>query len=560
MKDLEQNRRDTPLLRVENLRVRFGAAGTDAAVDGLSFDIARNQAVALVGESGCGKSTTALAVMGLLPNTAAVSGTIQFGGDNLATYSPRAWRKLRGDRIGMIFQEPMSSLNPVHKIGDQIIEALHCHRTLSYASARKRAIELLDRVKIPDPHIRIDDFPHRLSGGQRQRVMIAMAIACEPDLLIADEPTTALDATIQAQILELLDELRRDMSMSVLLISHDLPLVSRWTEKAVIMHHGQKMEQLPSAELFASATHPYSRGLIGAAIRLGDEYHYSSTRLAEVRAARGKDGEYEFSLTRPAERAMAEPATKDATPLLEIRDLAVKYGDKTALEGISLALNKGETVGLVGESGSGKSTLGKAVMRLIPTSAGEIRFDGADLTRLEGDALRRKRRGFQMIFQDPFNALNPRHTVGDILRTGLIAQGAVPTAEMPGLVARMLEQVGLPRGAAEKYPHEFSGGQKQRIGIARALILKPSLVVCDEPVSALDVSIQAQILNLLMDLKAELGLSYLFISHDLAVVQYVSDRVIVMQSGRIVEENDHRSIWKSPKSDYTKRLIASVHT
>ncbi|MFC5508611.1 ABC transporter ATP-binding protein [Bosea massiliensis] len=547
------------LLDVRDLRVGFGSSAQPHAVDGLSFSVAANQVVALVGESGCGKSTTALAIMGLLPNKARISGEMVFEDQDIVGSSARAWRMLRGKRIGMIFQEPMSSLNPVHRIGDQIVEVLRCHGNISGAAARRRAIELLDLVKIPDPHIRVDDYPHRLSGGQRQRVMIAMAIACEPSLLIADEPTTALDATIQAQILELIDRLRRDLSMSVLLISHDLPLVARWADRVVVMHHGQKMEELAADRLFADATHPYSRGLIGAAIRLGDTFHYRKTRLAEVHVRREAGGEYRFELSRP-ERKAASPPPRDGEPLLEVRDLSVRYDRSPVLEDVSFSLGCGETIGIVGESGSGKSTLAKAVTRLVSTSKGRILFDGADITRMAGGALRQVRRHVQMIFQDPFNSLNPRQSVGDILQTGLIMQGMKDGAERARLVAGMLDQVGLPRSATGRFPHEFSGGQKQRIGIARALILKPRLVVCDEPVSALDVSVQAQILNLLMDLKEELGLSYLFISHDLAVVQYVSDRVIVMKAGRIVEENDHQTIWKHPREDYTRSLIASVQS
>jgi peptide/nickel transport system ATP-binding protein len=552
------------LLSVRDLRVSFRGSAVPA-VAGLSFDIPRNGAVALVGESGCGKSTTALSIMRLLPRTARFDGEIRLDGTDLLALDDAGIRGFRGDRIGMIFQEPMSSLNPVHSIGDQIAEVLLCHRRISRADARRRAIELLDLVGIPEPQRRVDDFPHRLSGGQRQRVMIAMAIACEPDLLIADEPTTALDATVQARILELIGDLRRSLSMAVLLISHDLPLVSRWADDVVVMHHGEKMEALPAERLLTTAEHPYTRGLIGATLRLDEDVHYRRTRLAEIGSKRGDDGEWRFDLRRPialpaADAAPAEAAAKAPDVLLSVRDLSVAYGERKAVDGVSFDLARGETIGLVGESGSGKSTLAKALLRLVPIAGGRLHFEGEDITDLGGEALRRVRRHVQMVFQDPFNSLNPRHTVREILETGLIVQGIGRSADRRRIVDRALGRVGLPVSAAERFPHEFSGGQKQRIGIARALVLEPKLIVCDEPVSALDVSIQAQILNLLADLKAELGLSIVFISHDLAVVRYVSDRVIVMKDARFVEIADHTAIWRSPREDYTRSLIEAARS
>ncbi len=553
---------EQPLLDVRDLVVRFpGPVGAAPAVGGLSFTIAPGEAVALVGESGCGKSTTALSIMQLLPRGATLSGQIRFEGRNLVDLPARELRRLRGNRIGMIFQEPMTSLNPVHTVGDQIVEVLRRHHGLSKPAARARALELLDLVQIPDPCRRIDSHPHQFSGGQRQRVMIAMAIACEPRLLIADEPTTALDATIQAQILELLDDLRRKLNMGLLLITHDLPLVTRWADRVVVMHHGEKMEELPADALFTRGAHPYTKGLIGASIRLDQNLHYRNRRLSEIRVSRDAAGNYDFRLEQPALPRMSPP-TRAGVPVLETRDLVVRYdtpgGPFTAVDGVSLKIAPGETLGLVGESGSGKSTLSKAVLRLVPSHSGRILFNGRDITHIGGNEMRATRRHMQMVFQDPFASLNPRHAVGRILEGPLEVHETLTPEERRRRAMAMLDHVGLPAAAYDRYPHEFSGGQRQRIGIARALILRPALVVCDEPVSALDVSVQSQILNLLAELKEELGLSYLFISHDLAVIQYISDRVIVMKNAKAIEENDHLEIWRNPQHDYTRSLIAAA--
>ena len=549
-----------PLLEVNDLTIRFGS--TDP-VKHLSFSIARGETVAVVGESGSGKSLSALALMRLLPRNARIpNGSIHFEGVDLLKLGERDMRKVRGRDIAMIFQEPMTSLNPVATIGHQIAEVLRLHEKLSRKAARQRAIELLDLVKIPEPAKRVDDFPHQLSGGQRQRVMIAMAVACNPKLLIADEPTTALDATIQAQILELLDELRHKLSMGLLLITHDLGLVSRWSDRVVVMYHGDKLEELATSDLFKPGRHPYTSGLTQASIRLDEEVHYSAQSLAEVRVTRGSDGLNSYDVKQPVRRADHAPAP-EAAPLLTVRDLSVTYQTRhranKALDNVSLNLAKGETLGIVGESGSGKSTLSKAIMRLVETHQGSIVFQGRDITALSPRQLQPVRRDLQMIFQDPFGSLNPRKTIGDILEAPLIVHGISDAAERRRRISETFEHVRLPSHVIDRYPHEFSGGQRQRIGIARALILRPSLVICDEPVSALDVSIQAQILNLLVELKSSLGLSYLFISHDLAVVQYISDRVIVMKDAQIVEESDHRTIWRSPKTDYTRALIAAAN-
>jgi len=539
-----------PLLQVEHLMVRYPSHGQNFTA-----------AVALVGESGCGKSTTALAMMGLLPPTAAVSGKIVLGGRNISDASDRELRQLRGNHVAMIFQEPMTSLNPTHRIGDQIIEALREHRDLSHRLARARAIELLDLVNLADPSRRVDDFPHQLSGGQRQRVMIAMAIACEPDLLIADEPTAALDATIQAQILQLLHELRHDLSMSLLLISHDLEVVSHWTDRVLVMHHGEVMEEIPARSLLRAGAHPYTRGLIEASVSLDDRLHYTIKPLTEIRTTVDEQGQYSFQTVTP-KAAMAQPPSAAPDRILEVKNLSIDYeaqGRRVhAVENVSFRIDQGETLALVGESGSGKSTVSKAVMRLLPSREGSIFLEGHDITHLKGKALQRARHRMQMIFQDPYGSLNPRQPVGTVLERVLHLHGVTSAEERRRRVNEVIDAVGLRRSVLDRYPHEFSGGQRQRIAIARALILRPQLLICDEPVSALDVSVQAQILNLLVELKATFGLSYLFISHDLAVVQYISDRVIVMKSGQIVEEGDYLDIWKQPKHDYTRALIAAV--
>jgi len=547
------------LLEVENLTVRFGAADP---VRHLSFAVDRGETVAVVGESGSGKSLSALALMRLLPRNAEVpNGRIVFEGTDLLKLSDRDMRKVRGRDIAMIFQEPMTSLNPVATIGNQIVEVLRLHEKLSRKEARARAIELLDLVRIPDPAKRVDDFPHQLSGGQRQRVMIAIAVACRPKLLIADEPTTALDATIQAQILELLDELRRKLSMGLLLITHDLGVVSRWSDRVVVMYHGDKLEELPTSELFSPDRHPYTRGLAAASIRLEDGMHYTARTLSEIRVLKDAAGANDYQIRQPVLRDLP-PVANDDEPILRVDGLSVTYHTRNranrALDNATLTLARGETLGIVGESGSGKSTLSKAIMRLVSPESGSIRFQGQDITTLGPNQLQSVRRNLQMIFQDPFGSLNPRKSIRAILEAPLIVHGVHDPAERRQRIAETFEHVRLPLSVAERYPHEFSGGQRQRIGIARALILRPSLVICDEPVSALDVSIQAQILNLLVDLKQSLGLSYLFISHDLAVVQYISDRVIVMKDSRIVEESDHKTIWHSPKTDYTRALIAAA--
>ena len=545
----------TPLLSVSDLRISYrNALRTGVAVDGLSFSIAPGESLALVGESGCGKSTTALSILRLLPRETEIGGSILFEGGDLATMPEGEIEKIRGNEIGIIFQEPQTALNPVYRVGWQIGEVLRRHLKLTAREARERTLELLRVVALPDVERIIDAFPHELSGGQRQRIVIAMAIALKPKLLIADEPTTALDASIRGQILELIDRLRRERNMAVLLISHDLPLVSQWTDRVLIMHHGQAMEKLASRELFRSAKHTYTRGLIGASLRLDGDRRYDRHRLAEISVARQIDGSFDYALRQPDPPAQATVEPKGQG--FSVKDLVVCYDGTTAVDGISFDIPKGGTLGIVGESGSGKSTLARAIVGLVRPTSGAISLDGEPLTGLDAAALRPHRKRIQMVFQDPFASLNPRHTVERILDRVLTANGVSNRLEREGRIHKSLDQVGLPRTAAQRYPHEFSGGQRQRIAIARALILRPDFVLCDEPTSALDVSVQAQILNLLADLKQELGLSYLFISHDLAVVRYIADDVIVMRNGRIVEQGN--AIWTAPTTDYARALIAAA--
>ncbi|CAN7778290.1 ABC transporter ATP-binding protein [Variovorax sp. LjRoot84] len=549
---------DPPLLELGGLSVAF--PGGRAAVDALDLRIAAGETLALVGESGCGKSTTALAVLRLLPRQAQLSGAVRYAGRDLLALKERELVALRGREISMIFQEPMSSLNPLHTIGQQVAEALTLHQPLSRAAARARAIELLERVRLPEPRRRFDDHPHQLSGGQRQRVMIAMAVACHPRLLIADEPTTSLDVTIQAQILGLIDELRRELDMAVLLITHDLGVVAQWADRVAVMHGGRKLEEGPTSAVFSAPRHAYTRGLLGASLHLDPSLHYRGARLAEVRA----DGQGGFALKRSPVRAQGSAVADAAAakPLLAVEGLHVGYpgahGTMQAVRDVSLSIGHRETVGLVGESGCGKSSLSRAIVRLVPAQAGRVVLDGRDLLALPPRELLPERRRVQMIFQDPYGSLNPRHRVDDILHHALAIHGLRDRGERERRIVAVLDDVGLGGGARRRYPHEFSGGQRQRIGIARALVLRPELVICDEPVSALDVSIQAQILNLLVDLKAEYGLAYLFISHDLSVVRYIADRVLVMNGGRIVESGDHESIWKRPRHPYTRSLLAAV--
>lgn len=542
------------ILEFRHLSVHFEGR---YAVQDLNLSVQPGEMLALVGESGSGKSISALAALRLTPPAATLEGEIHYQGLNLLAQPEATLRRLRGKSIAMIFQDPMTSLNPVLTVGQQLAESVQLHLGLNRHEARQRAITLLEQVNIAHAQQRVDDYPHHFSGGQRQRIMIAMAIACEPKLLIADEPTTALDATVQRQILELLDRLRHELGMSVLFITHDLGLVEQYADRVAVLYRGVKVEESSKAALFHQPQHPYSRGLLAASLHAGETPHYRQRRLTEI--VHQADGPPR--LVTP--EAHAIPAIDaQAAPLLAIDDLQFRYPSMPAgsasVRDVSLHIQPGETLGLVGESGCGKSTLSRLLLGLLKPDRGQIHFAGERLDHLNNRQRAAWRPRIQMIFQDPFSSLNPRHTVEEILRTPLCVHARGSHAEQLRAVHEMLEQVGLPLNVLKRHPHEFSGGQRQRIGIARALMLNPDLLICDEPVSALDVSVQAQILNLLVSLKQQRNLSLLFISHDLAVVRYIADRVMVMYQGEIVEHGDHQQIWQRPVHAYTQQLLASV--
>ena len=535
MTDMTTNGTDD-LLKVRNLHVEFrSGGGAMHAVKGVSFDIAKGETLALVGESGSGKSVTALSILQLLPYPMArhPQGSIRFRGTELVGAEEKVLRDVRGNRIAMIFQEPMTSLNPLHSIERQINETLFLHKGLSRAAARKRTLELLRLVGLPNPEKRLNAYPHELSGGQRQRVMIAMALANEPDLLIADEPTTALDVTIQAQILELLKDLQRRFGMALLLITHDLGVVRKMADRVCVMNQGEIVEQAAVADIFARPQHAYTRKLLAAEPK-GDP------------------------LTPPADapEVMAADNLKVWFPIK--KGLLRRTVDHVrAVDGVSVNVRQGHTVGVVGESGSGKTTLGLALLRLH-ASEGAIRFDGKDIQGWQAKKLRGLRREMQVVFQDPYGSLSPRLSVGQIIGEGLTIHGIGSGAERDAMVAKALEEVGLDPSSRHRYPHEFSGGQRQRIAIARALVLKPKFVVLDEPTSALDMSVQAQIVDLLRDIQARNNLAYLFISHDLRVVRALSSHVIVMKDGKVVEQGPTRRIFEEPREDYTRALLAAA--
>jgi microcin C transport system ATP-binding protein len=524
-----------PLLSVEHLSVRFGAA---TVVNDVSFSIAPGEKFALVGESGSGKSITALSVLRLV-DAAQSSGRIVFDGTDLMTQSERQMRGLRGASIAMIFQEPMTALNPLYTVGNQIGEVLELHEALRPNAARARAIELLKRTGIPEPERRIDAYPHELSGGQRQRAMIAMALACRPRLLICDEPTTALDVTIQAQILALLDELQAEMGMALLFITHDLNLVNRFTHRVGVMERGKLVEVGDTAQVFANPQHPYTQRLLA---------------------------------TRP--QRVVQPVADDAPVLVQAKAAEVQFAIPTglfskrqfrAVKQATLQLRRGETLGIVGESGSGKTTLGMALLALQPIASGEITLDGTRIDNADRTVLRAMRKRMQVVLQDPFASLSPRMTVGQIVGEGLaLHRPDLSAAQREAKVLAMLDEVGLSaargiHGVLQRYPHEFSGGQRQRIAIARAVVLEPEILVLDEPTSALDVSVQQQVLALLAELQQRHGLSYIFISHDLAVIRAMAHRVMVMKNGDVVEEGETLALFDAPKQAYTRELLAAAH-
>lgn len=552
------------LLQVENLRVSFrtGKQSFFEAVKGVSFHIPVNKTVALVGESGSGKSVSALSLMGLLPQESALVGAesvIRFEGKNLFEMSARERRALCGSKISMVFQEPMSSLNPVFTVGYQIGEVLRFHKGMSLAEARQRTIALLDEVGIPDPSVKVDAYPHQLSGGQQQRVMIAMAIAGEPRLLIADEPTTALDVTIQRQIIELIRELQRRHRMSVLFITHDLQLVSEIADEVIVMRHGEIREKGPVREIFEHPSHPYTKALLLCRPPM-NERPFHLPVIDDVMQARGKP------VSTAPERVRGYDSADE--PVLEVCHLSKNFESRTgffrkrifqAVKDVSFILPRKKTLGIVGESGSGKTTLGLTLMRLHKASKGQVFFDGRDILSMTEKEFHPYKRRIQIVFQNPYASLNPRFTVGQILTEPLsIHRIGSSAAERRDMAFEWLRKVGLPEAAFFRYPHEFSGGQRQRIAIARCLTMQPEVLVCDESVSALDVSVQAQILNLLQDLQDEFGLSYLFISHDLSVVKYMADQVMVMQHGQVVEMAGSDEIYRNPRHPYTQTLLAAV--
>ena len=519
-------------LEVSNLSVSFGAR---RVVDDVGFQLAAGETLALVGESGSGKSLTALSLLQLLPPGAACTGSVVLDGVPILGAGPAALRQARGGTAGIVFQEPMTSLNPLHRIGRQVGEAMALHRAADGARPARGAVAaLLAQVGFPDAEHRLEAFPHQLSGGQRQRVMIAMALANNPKLLIADEPTTALDVTIQAQILDLLARERAARGLALLLISHDLNVVRRIADRVCVMKDGRIVETGRVADVFAAPQHPYTRMLIAAE---------PSGQPRPVREGAPVVSRAEnLGVTFAIRRGLLRRAT----------------GDVRAVDGVSLHIREGETLGLVGESGSGKSTIGLALLRL-QAGTGRIAFAGRDITRLSQTALRPLRQGMQIVFQDPYGSLSPRMSMGDIVAEGLLVhEPALPAAARAARVAEALQEVGLPAEAAGRYPHEFSGGQRQRVAIARAMVLKPRLVVLDEPTSALDRSVQAQIVDLLRGLQARHGLAYLFISHDLLVVRALAHRVMVLRAGRVVEEGDAAAVFAAPRDPYTVALMAAA--
>jgi peptide/nickel transport system ATP-binding protein len=530
---------ESPVIDARNIGVNFKVEhGTVEAVKDISFQLYRGETIAIVGESGSGKSVTARTVMGLLSKRAVVApkSTVDYDGANILKYAERERRKLRGDRISMIFQEPMSSLNPIYTIGSQIVEAIRVHRKVSKKQAEARALELLKQVQIPDPEARLKQYPHQLSGGQRQRVMIAMALSNDPDVLIADEPTTALDVTVQAQILNLIRNLQKEMRMAVILITHDLTVVRQFSDYVYVMQHGEMREHNTTERLFANPQHSYTKHLLSS-----------------------------------EPRGQANPLPEGSEVILDAKGVRVSFmmrhgsffkpelKELVAVDSLGLTLRKHETLGLVGESGSGKTTFGQALLRLNDADNGEIYFDRQPIHGKSRSEMRPLRSRMQIVFQDPFSSLNPRMTIGQIIEEGLVVNKLGATkAERLDRVREALIAAGMPGNILSRFPHEFSGGQRQRIAIARAIALEPEFILLDEPTSALDLSVQAQIIELLRKLQDERGLSYLFISHDLKVVRALCHRVIVMQHGKIMEEGPVNEVLTNPKTAYTERLVKAA--
>jgi len=574
------------LLSVNHLKLDFKSdRGNVSGIKDISFDLRQGETLGIVGESGSGKSVTALAIMGLLPQTARVSGEILFNHDDriidLLKVPLRQMRHYRGDAISMIFQEPMTSLNPLFTCGYQVIEAILQHQTVTLEQAKAQAIQLFQEVRLPNPAQMIDRYPHELSGGQLQRVMIAIAISCNPKILIADEPTTALDVTVQASILDLLRQIQQERQMSIIFITHDLGVISQIANQVAVMYKGNIVESGSLEQIFSQSQHPYTKGLIACRpqpeLRLKflptvSDFMAEDPVTGEI-ITKQLDGDRSIQVVSVEQSEDRSTSLQAQEPLLVVRDLRVEFPIKgffgidrrylVAVNNISFDVYPGETLGLVGESGCGKTTAGRAILRLIKASGGSIQFEGKDVISMSSKQLQRLRREMQIVFQDPYGSLNPRMSVGDSIEEPLeihrqdspIYQSRQNRRER---VAYLLQRVGLDIGAIDRYPHEFSGGQRQRICIARALALNPKLIIADESVSALDVSVQAQVLNLLKELQAEFGLTYIFISHDLSVVKFMSDRIMVMNKGKIEELNSAEAIYSNPQQEYTRNLIAAI--
>jgi oligopeptide/dipeptide ABC transporter ATP-binding protein len=606
-----------PVIEVRDLKTYFKTrSGVARAVDGVSFEIPRGGTFALVGESGCGKSITALSLIGLVPEPAGfiAGGEVRLAGVDITALSEREKRRIRGDRISMIFQEPMTSLNPVFTVGEQTAEVIRLHRKKNRREARAEAIEMFGHVGLPAPEKIFDDYPHSLSGGMRQRVMIAMALACRPELLIADEPTTALDVTIQAQIIDLITGIKEELGTAVLLITHNMALVYRNAETVGVMYAGKIVETAATGKLFRKPLHPYTIKLLSSIPGVGKRGRALDTIPGAVPPATAFPEGCRFSGRCPREMegcANSEPALTEVEPghrtachlydadfmngtgarpvsrapetlpplsappenrepIVEVRGLKTYYpirkgvlkriaGYVRAVDGIDFTIRRGTTLALVGESGCGKTTAGKTLIQLIRPTGGEVRFNGVDVTRLTEREMKPLRSMMQIIFQDPYSSLNPRLTVREIIDEGLASLKPGMTAgERLGKIAETLERVGLTPDMMKRYPHEFSGGQRQRIGIARAIAVDPEFIICDEAVSALDVSVQAQILNLLKTIQRETGISFLFITHDLGVVEYIADEVAVMYNGRIVEHRECEELFRAPRHEYTKKLLSAI--
>ena len=548
------------MLKVTNLNIH---CGKEQVIKNLSFELQPNQILGIVGESGSGKSVSTLSILGLLGPKAEVTGSILFQEQELTNYTESQFQQIRGKDISMIFQEPMSSLNPSMRCGKQVEEVLIRHKNRSKKEAKQEVLNLFEKVKLPRPEAIFKSYPHQISGGQKQRVMIAMAIACKPKILIADEPTTALDVTVQKQILKLLKSLQKETDMSIIFISHDLALVSELADRVAVMYQGEIVEQDNVVNIFKNAKHQYTKALLAS--KPSTKHRLKALPTVKDYMQKVPNAEVETS----EERKKRHKKIYAKPPLLEVKNVKKtfisnagwfqKAGKVNAVDDVSFKIYKGETLGLVGESGCGKSTLGNAILRLDDPTEGDILYQGKSITKLKGEALRRLRKDIQLIFQDPFSSLNPRLSVGKAIMEPMKVHSLYGNAESRRQkTIELLERVGMSEDHFDRYPHEFSGGQRQRIGIARTIAVEPKLIICDESVSALDISVQAQVLNLLNALKTDFGFTYIFISHDLAVVKYMADQLLVMHQGKIVERGEADAVYAHPEKDYTKQLIEAI--